>query len=142
MAEDIAPRPAPRRRRPDWAPLFIEALGKTGVVLYAAQAAGIVRATAYKRRQRDEAFATAWLHAEQDGYDRLHAEARRRAFSGDSRVLMFLLKMHAPKAEREVSAADLRRAVERIAAQDGLDPDELLAEAERFAREMRPELWR
>jgi hypothetical protein len=44
----------------DWAPLFLDALGRSGLVRASARAVGIGRRTADDRRARDTEFAAAW----------------------------------------------------------------------------------
>jgi len=101
MAERSANSAPKRRRKPDWAPRFLEVFRATCNVRLSADAAGIDRDTAYWRRQRDETFAARWAQAEQDAIDVLEAEARRRALSVSDTLLIFLLKAHRPALYRE-----------------------------------------
>jgi len=111
-------------------------LGQAGVVVYAAQAAGIGRSAVYKRRLDDPAFAAAWDEALEDGHERLVAEARRRAMAGSERLLIFLIRQHAERvAAGTVSKADYWRAVRRIAEAEGLDPAEIDEMATRIVDE-------
>ncbi len=128
---DRAPGPA-RRRRADWAPRFLELFRQTANVRLSADGAGIDRDTAYRRRQRDAAFAAAWAQAEADAIDVLEAEARRRALAVSDTLLIFLLKAHRPERFRETIRIDLRREAERLASELGIDAEEALAEAERI----------
>jgi len=101
MAERSANSAPKRRRKPDWAPRFLEVFRATCNVRLSADAAGIDRDTAYWRRQRDPTFAARWAQAEQDAIDVLEAEARRRALSVSDTLLIFLLKAHRPALYRE-----------------------------------------
>lgn len=47
----------------DWAPLFLVALERSGLVRASARAVGVGRRTAYDRRERDAAFAAKWAAA-------------------------------------------------------------------------------
>lgn len=48
----------------------------------AAKKLGLGRRTVFNWKDRDKEFAEAWLHAVEDGLDKLEAEARRRAEVG------------------------------------------------------------
>ena len=61
---------------------FLEILAATGNVSRAAATSGISRGTLYAERERDSAFAAAWLEAIEAATDALEAEARRRAIEG------------------------------------------------------------
>jgi hypothetical protein len=128
-----------RRRRPNWRPRFLEVIRSTGNVRLAAREAGIDRSTPYVRARRDEAFAAAWQAANDDAIDLLEAEAWRRAFAGSHALLMFLLRAHRPERYRDTLDihVDFRREAERIAARFGLNADEVLADANRRAQELR-----
>ena len=130
-----------RDGRPDWAPRFLAAYASSGNVKHSAMAAGIDRDAAYRRRQRDPVFAQAWAQAEQDAVDTLEAEARRRALATSDQLIMFLLKSLRPSVYRERTEVkvDVRREAERIALKDGLDPDELIAEANRILADSQPQ---
>ena len=127
-----------RGRRPDWVPRFLEVIRATGNVRLAADSAGIDRSTPYVRARRDERFAAAWAEAQQDATDILEAEARRRALSTSDGLLMFPLRAHRPERYRDAVDVrlDIRRDAERIAAKLGMPVDEVLAAAERRAREI------
>lgn len=109
-----------RKRTKDWAPAFLEAFEATGLVIEAAQRAGVARSTVYKHRAEDEEFATAWQELEDDVVERMEAEAKRRAVEGVPRksydkdgnlireeqvysdtLLIFLLKARRPDVYRE-----------------------------------------
>lgn len=96
------PQKSTRTRKPpkrvDWRPAFITALGRAGIVLAAAQAAGVDRTTAYRERERNPEFAAQWDEAIDESADRLEAEARRRATTvGSDRLLMAMLKAYRPE---------------------------------------------
>jgi len=61
---------------------FIELLRETLNVSASARGCGYNRATVYREREKDQAFADAWDQACEDAYDELEQEARRRAFKG------------------------------------------------------------
>lgn len=124
---------------PAWRETFLDLFTKTGNVMLSAKGAGVGRRTVYEHRERDPEFAAAWKEAEQNAVEVLEAEARRRAMSTSDVLLIFLLKAHAPEKYRDRLdlRLDLTREVERIAKADGLDPAEVLAEAQRIVAESR-----
>jgi hypothetical protein len=67
----------------------LHALAETGNVTMAAQAAGVCRGGAYRARQRHPAFAELWDEAIQESADLLLAEARRRAYDGVDRPVIY-----------------------------------------------------
>lgn len=89
--------PKNARARKDWAPAFLAALERSGMVSEAARAAGVGRRTAYDRRERDEQFAQAWDEALEAATEELEQEAVRRAMDGSDLLLMFLLKARRPR---------------------------------------------
>jgi hypothetical protein len=133
MAERSADAAPQRTRRRDWSARFLEVLRSTCNVRLSADAAGIDRDTAYRRRGRDPRFAARWAQAEQDGIDVLEAEARRRALSVSDTLLIFLLKAPRPERYRESIRIDFRREAQRTADELGVDVDATIAEAERVA---------
>lgn len=102
---------------------FLEALAHSGNVTEACGQSGLSRATAYRLRRADEAFAAAWSEARETGTDALEDEAVRRAtqgveeqvFYGGERVgtqrkysdalLQFLLRARRPEQFRDRAAA-------------------------------------
>jgi hypothetical protein len=103
-----------------WMPTFLEFLIEGGHVAGACRAANIGRSTAYRHRQKDEAFAVAWADAEEYSTERLEEEAYRRAHDGLVRnkydkdgnllqeelvysdtLMIFLLKARRPDKYRE-----------------------------------------
>lgn len=134
MAERSANAAPQRTRRRDWSARFLEVFRSTCNVRLSADAAGIDRDTAYRRRARDPRFAARWAQAEQDGIDVLEAEARRRALTTSDTLLLFLLKTHRPEKYREFIRIDMRREAQRIADEVGeVDVDATIAAAERIA---------
>jgi hypothetical protein len=127
----------PRRRRPNWRPIFLSVIRDTGNVRLAADAAGVNRTTPYALARRDPAFAAAWADAEQAATDVLEGEARRRALISSDALLMFLLRAHRPERYRESVDVrlDFRREAERIATKLGVPVDDVLEAATRTARE-------
>jgi hypothetical protein len=110
-----AQRARTRARGDAWREPFLKALARVGVVSYAAGEAGVSRATAYRHREADEAFAAAWDEAELEAVDVLEREAFRRAVEGvveplvsagqhvadvrrySDRLLEFLMKARSPE---------------------------------------------
>ena len=128
----------PRNRRPDWKPRFLELMAATGNVHLAAKAVGIDRSTPYQRASRDPAFARAWAQAREDAIDTLEAEGRRRALGGSDPLLMFFLRALRPEVYRDTLTVrvDIRAEAERMAERLGCSVAEVLAVAERKAREV------
>lgn len=71
-----------RTRARDWHPIFLAELRRTGIIGKACDAAEVDRTTAYRHRDQDEDFATAWREALEYATDTVEAEARRRAVEG------------------------------------------------------------
>ena len=84
-----------------WRLVFLDGLRMHGMVTQAALEAGIHRDTAYFERQRDPEFAQEWAEALDRGVDMLEDVAKKRAFEGDTTLLIFLLKAHRPAKYRE-----------------------------------------
>lgn len=134
-----------------WMKAFITALSLRGIVSQACGTAKIDRTTAYKARDVDSVFATAWDEAMEVAADALEAEAWRRAVEGVKKpvgfyqgaaseyvreysdtLLIFMLKgarpakyrervEHSGKVEIGVQAA--RDALKSIMAQHGLSQE-------------------
>jgi hypothetical protein len=56
----------------------------------------VPRSTAYRHRETDRGFRSAWVGALEDAWDELEVEARRRAKAGSDGLLQFLLRAHRP----------------------------------------------
>ena len=84
-----------------WKPDFLEALRETATVTEACRVAGIGRATAYRARQQDEAFAVAWADVEEESTETLESVAVQRAVDGSDTLMIFLLKSRRPQKYRE-----------------------------------------
>ena len=84
-----------------WKPDFLEALRETATVTEACRVAGIGRATAYRARQQDEAFAVAWADVEEESTETLESVAVQRARDGSDTLMIFLLKSRRPQKYRE-----------------------------------------
>lgn len=98
---------------------FLDVLRMCANVTAAARAGGVSRASWYRLRERDPAFARDWQLALDAGIDALEDEAMRRAFEGNvepvfyqgqqvgsvrkysDSMLMFLLKARRPQRYRE-----------------------------------------
>ena len=70
-------------RRRKWENAFFAALGKTGVVTWAAKAAGVGRRTVYDHLQADPEFGERWQEALDTAADTLEGELIRRAVEGE-----------------------------------------------------------
>lgn len=66
----------------DWKPIFLEALGKLGVLGYAADAAGVDRSTVFRHRASDPVFSELVDEMCEAGIDKLETEAWERAMKG------------------------------------------------------------
>jgi hypothetical protein len=102
-------------------------------------AAGISRQAAYDYRDKDKAFRKQWADAIEDGIEVLEAAARQRAMSISDTLLIFLLKAHRPEVYRDryevkINYSALRSEAERIAKENDLPVEEVVAEAERIAK--------
>ena len=62
----------------------------------AARAAGVDRRTIYRWRDKDPEFAKEWREARESLVEDLEMEAYNRAFKGNDRLLMFLLRSYKP----------------------------------------------
>ena len=58
--------------------------------------AGVERRTIYRWRDKDPEFAKAWREAREGLVEDLEMEAYQRAFKGNDRLLMFLLRSYKP----------------------------------------------
>lgn len=88
-------------KKGDWKQAFLDAFAQSGMVSEACRSVGIDRSTAYKTRQRDEAFALAWADVEERSTEELEREAKRRAVDGSDTLMIFLLKARRPEKYRE-----------------------------------------
>lgn len=68
---------------------FLDALATGVSVAKAALAGGVSRATVYRWREADEAFAQLWDDAYEAGTDALEDEARRRAVEGTQKPVFY-----------------------------------------------------
>ncbi len=81
---------------------FLKAFLEVATVTWAAKAAGIGRRTHYDWLKKDEGYQEAFSQAEDVASDALYEEARKRAISGKSDVLlMFLMKGDNPAKYRD-----------------------------------------
>ena len=120
----------PKKEGESWQDVFIRALTASGIVRVACKVAEVGRATAYRHRESNEAFAAAWDDALDDACDSLEAEARRRATQGTHKpvfykgkivghikeysdtLIIFLLKANRPEKYRD--NFDLRKVLEAL----------------------------
>jgi len=70
-------------RRKTWEKAFLSALEKTGIVTWAAKAAGVGRRTVYDHLNADPDFAEKWEEALDSAEARLEEEVMRRALEGE-----------------------------------------------------------
>lgn len=78
-----------RPKKPGWRTVFLEELGKWGVVDHAIRAAGVNSSTAYRARMRDEHFSAQWDEAEGKLLATAEVIARQRALVGHPRPVYF-----------------------------------------------------
>ena len=111
---------------------FLKAYKAGMSVEHAAMVAGIDRRTAYRWRDKDPEFAKAWREAREGMVEDLEMEAYKRAFKGNDRLLVFLLKSYKPVTynQRQQQARNGQRQAET-----GGDKDENLAELVERLRE-------
>lgn len=84
---------------------FLEAFAVTGVITYAARAAGVDRSTVYHWRDADDAFAKRFYDAIEDSTELLETTAFKRATQKEmpsDTLLIFLLKARRPERYREI----------------------------------------
>lgn len=113
----------------EWHAKFIGCLRATGNVQYSAEYCGVSRQRVYQVRQADAEFREQWKFAMEAACDDLELEARRRAKAGSDVLLIFLLKAHRPQIYRDRVQLDVNL-VGRMAEQYGLDPEDIMREAE------------
>lgn len=123
-----------------WAPAFLTTLRNTGNIRASCQAAGISRFTAYATRRNYAKFKADWEEALEDACDVLEAAARKRALDTSDTLLIFLLKSHRSEVygdKLKVTHEFVREQVRKLAAEQGLDADELIRVAEELTSGMR-----
>ena len=76
----------------DWKPRFLDVFRESGNVTESAKAAGVTKQAAYKARNTNKTFRTAWDSAREEIADDLEAEAFKRAKDSSDTLLIFLLK--------------------------------------------------
>ncbi len=136
---------------------FLAAYARCGTVTQAATLADVHRSAHYEWLKEDEAYVEAFAAAKEEAGEWLEAEARRRAFLGilkavhykgervdyvreySDTLLIFLLKGAMPAKYRErheitIDHVALRSEAERIAKENDLPVEEVVAEAERIAK--------
>ncbi len=101
-------------------------------VVKAAMVAGVDRRTIYRWRDSDPEFAKAWREARDGLVEDLEMEAYKRAFGGNDRLLMFLLKSYKPVTYNQLLRQARNR--QRQAESEG-GKDENLAELVERLRE-------
>ena len=101
-----------------WVHPFLEALRRTGVVVRAADAAGVSTSLAYARRKTDADFSAAWDNAMEDAIDVLESEARRRALDGIEEPVVYQGQL-TPVYERDEHGQIVMEAYETGEVKDG-----------------------
>ena len=101
-------------------------------VVDASRLAGVERRTIYRWRDKDPEFAKAWREARRGLVEDLEMEAYKRAFGGNDRLLMFLLKSYKPVTynQRQQQAKNRQQQAESAG-----DKDKDLAELVERVRE-------
>jgi hypothetical protein len=124
-----------------WRPAFLASLRNWANVRAACHAAGIHRATAYAHREADAAFRAAWDDALEDACDLLEAAARGKAYAGDGDMIRWLLKAHRRRiyGDRLDVTIAVQREAERLAAEQGVPLDDVLAEIDMMFNPVRGE---
>ena len=115
---------------------FLQAFRRSGVITHACEQSGVARPTVYRWLEKDEKFSIAFGIAVQESTEYLEQVAIKRAEEGSDQLLMFLLRAKNPERYRDradIRVTDAREEANRIAAENGLDAEALLAEAERLA---------
>lgn len=131
---------------------FLAAYAKLGTITHAAEAVGIDRQRHYGWMDTDPAYPALFAEAGTKAKEALVREATRRAIEGVEKpvyqggrkvgtireysdtLLIFLMKGAMPQTYRERVdiTMDITSLVQRIADEEGLDTESLVAEAERI----------
>jgi hypothetical protein len=130
----------PQATRDVWRRPFLAALKSSPNISAACIRAGIDRSTAFRARQRDEAFAMQWAEAIDEAVDMLEEAAWQRAMTTSDRLMELLLKAHRPSVYGDRLKLDVRHETRRYAKEIGLTDEETelaVAAAERILREER-----
>jgi hypothetical protein len=101
LRSKISTSRARTRNTARWQASFLRALRQVPSVKHACSAAGIDRATAYRHRKEDDAFAAKWEDAIQASVDELEHKAFQLALAGDSNLITFMLRCHKPEVYRD-----------------------------------------
>lgn len=127
MPKKAATNPTPEKSKPGWTIPFLERLSHGATVSDSCKAAGVHRSTAYRYRDADPEFESAWHEVEERSTEQLEAEAFRRAVKGvqkpiyhqgkrvgsvreySDQLLVFLLKARRPETYRERISIDDER---------------------------------
>jgi hypothetical protein len=125
----------PTKRTPDREQRLVQALQAGNTRRAAATYAGVDERTVERWAASNVGFAALLTRAEAESEVALVALVRQAA-SKDWRAAAHLLERRWPDSwgRRDRLEVTLRQTAERLGAELGLDPDELIAEAERIAR--------
>ena len=121
---------APTKSAPDWRPALLRALAEHGNITRACKDAGICRDTFYVHRDEDGDFAAVVKRALRLGVDALEDEAKDRAFRGNDKLLMFLLRANKRKY-RQRKEVEHKGKVRHTHATEQMSDDQLAAIAGR-----------
>ena len=125
----------------EWRPAFLAMLRNAGVVRLACSAAGVSRSVAYQHRDFDPSFAAQWDEALEDACDLIEARGKALALEGSERMIEFFLRAHRRRVygERLDVTIAVQRAAERLAAEQGVPLDDVLAEIDVMFNPVRSE---
>lgn len=147
------------QRKTGWEDSFLETLKNTANIRLSCEVAGVTRKVVDCRRKSDPEFEEHFNEARDDAIDTLEAAALSRARDGVERIktvyyqgkpigtetireysdllMIFLLKANRPDKYRDQISVThqtqvLKQEAERIAREQGLDPEAVMQEAERI----------
>jgi hypothetical protein len=92
-----SPNARARTRTGRWRAAFLKALREVPSVTNACAVARIDRATAYRHKSADEAFAEAWEDALGTSVDNVEHRAFEKALEGDPQLMAMVLKAYRPE---------------------------------------------
>ena len=125
----------------DWRPAFLAMLRNSANIRLSCAEAGISRTIAYQHRDADAQFARDWDDALEDACDLVEAKARQLALEGSERMIELILRAHRRRVygERLDVTIAVQRAAERLAAEQGVPLDDVLAEIDVMFNPVRSE---
>lgn len=108
-----------------WQERFLAALEKSPNVSKACRAAGVSRGHAYREKEEDPEFGTAWDDRLEAALDALEEAAHRRARKDSDTLCIFLLKSHRPAVYQEKKTVDLTTGGKPFKVYAGFDPEDV-----------------